>query len=150
MQLCSWLLPPYVASPAQLHPHLLPFLCQPVPELASPPLLLAGHRWRHFNLRVRALVNRQHLGWCPLDSAEMVTRTLLDVRVTCGNILELVFRPLQNIPHCCLLEKSGPCLSPSVADHPLSQMSLIAYRLPRICKRYSSELRVRPSMCKGW
>ena len=29
------------------------------------------------------------------------------------------FRPLSNIPHCCLPEESGPCLSPSVADHPL-------------------------------
>src|SRR3954465_14879114 len=28
-------------------------------------------------------------------------------------------RPLSNIPHCCLPEESGPCLSPSVADHPL-------------------------------
>ena len=29
------------------------------------------------------------------------------------------FRPLRNIPHCCLPQESGPCLSPSVADHPL-------------------------------
>ena len=29
-------------------------------------------------------------------------------------------RPLSNIPHCCLPEEAGPCLSPSVADHPLS------------------------------
>ena len=28
-------------------------------------------------------------------------------------------RPLSNIPHCCLPSESGPCLSPSVADHPL-------------------------------
>ncbi len=27
--------------------------------------------------------------------------------------------PLSNIPHCCLPQESGPCLSPSVADHPL-------------------------------
>src|SRR5204862_7310693 len=27
--------------------------------------------------------------------------------------------PLSNIPHCCLPEESGPCLSPSVADRPL-------------------------------
>ncbi len=27
--------------------------------------------------------------------------------------------PLRNIPHCCLPQESGPCLSPSVADHPL-------------------------------
>ena len=29
------------------------------------------------------------------------------------------FPPLSNIPYCCLPEESGPCLSPSVADHPL-------------------------------
>ena len=28
-------------------------------------------------------------------------------------------RPLSKIPHCCLPQESGPCLSPSVADHPL-------------------------------
>ncbi len=29
------------------------------------------------------------------------------------------FPPLSNIPHCCLPQESGPCLSSSVADHPL-------------------------------
>ena len=29
------------------------------------------------------------------------------------------FRSLRKIPHCCLPEESGPCLSPSVADHSL-------------------------------
>ena len=29
-------------------------------------------------------------------------------------------RPLCNIPHCCLPKESGPCLSPNVADQPLS------------------------------
>ena len=29
------------------------------------------------------------------------------------------FRPLRKIPHCCLPEESGPCLSPHVAGHPL-------------------------------
>ena len=29
------------------------------------------------------------------------------------------FRPLPKIPYCCLPQESGPCLSPSVADHPL-------------------------------
>src|SRR3954447_22095656 len=29
------------------------------------------------------------------------------------------FRPLRNIPHCCLPKESGPCLSPRPADHPL-------------------------------
>src|SRR6056297_66784 len=28
-------------------------------------------------------------------------------------------RPLSKIPHCCLPWECGPCLSPSVADHPL-------------------------------
>ena len=28
-------------------------------------------------------------------------------------------RPLRKIPHCCLPEESGPCLSPNVADHSL-------------------------------
>lgn len=28
------------------------------------------------------------------------------------------FRPLSKIPHCCPPLESGPCLSPSVADHP--------------------------------
>ena len=28
------------------------------------------------------------------------------------------FRPLSKIPHCCPPWESGPCLSPSVADHP--------------------------------
>ena len=29
------------------------------------------------------------------------------------------FRPLQKIPHCCLPQESGPCLSSSVSDRPL-------------------------------
>ena len=29
------------------------------------------------------------------------------------------FPPLCNIPHCCLPQESGPCLSPNVAVHPL-------------------------------
>ena len=29
------------------------------------------------------------------------------------------FRPLRKIPHCCLPQESGPCLSSSVTDHPL-------------------------------
>src|SRR3977135_3429326 len=28
-------------------------------------------------------------------------------------------RPLSNIPHFCLPQEVGPCLSPNVADHPL-------------------------------
>src|SRR5207253_4364385 len=30
------------------------------------------------------------------------------------------FRPLRNIPHCCLPQESGPCLSPSVAGRALT------------------------------
>ena len=33
------------------------------------------------------------------------------------------FRPLSKIPHCCRSKASGPCLSPSVADHPLRPAS---------------------------
>ena len=29
------------------------------------------------------------------------------------------FPPLRNIPHCCLPQESGPCLSSSVSVHPL-------------------------------
>ena len=29
------------------------------------------------------------------------------------------FRPLRKIPHCCLPQESGPCLSSSVSDRPL-------------------------------
>ena len=29
------------------------------------------------------------------------------------------FPPLRKIPHCCLPQESGPCVSSSVADHPL-------------------------------
>ena len=31
--------------------------------------------------------------------------------------------PLRNIPHCCLPQESGPCLSPGVAGHPLRPAS---------------------------
>ena len=34
-------------------------------------------------------------------------------------LLRQAFRPLRKIPHCCLPQESGPCLSPSVADHSL-------------------------------
>src|SRR4029077_6918409 len=32
-------------------------------------------------------------------------------------------RPLRTIPHCCLPEESGPCLSPRVAVRPLRPLS---------------------------
>ena len=34
-----------------------------------------------------------------------------------------VFRPLPNIPYCCLPQESGPCLSTSVGDRPLRSPS---------------------------
>ena len=34
-----------------------------------------------------------------------------------------VFRPLTNIPYCCLPQESGPCLSTSVGDRPLRSPS---------------------------
>jgi hypothetical protein len=46
------------------------------------------------------------------------------------------FRPLSKIPHCCRSKASGPCLSPSVADHPLKPAKdlglgrLLPYQLP--------------------
>ena len=32
-------------------------------------------------------------------------------------------RPLRKIPHCCLPQESGPCLSSSVTDHPLKPVT---------------------------
>jgi hypothetical protein len=46
------------------------------------------------------------------------------------------FRPLSKIPHCCRSKASGPCLSPSVADHPLRSAKdlrlgeLLSHQLP--------------------
>jgi hypothetical protein len=45
-------------------------------------------------------------------------------------------RPLSKIPHCCRSKASGPCLSPSVADHSLKSAKdlwlgrLLPYQLP--------------------
>ncbi len=50
----------------------------------------------------------------PLDSA-LRPEGLLHTR----GVAASGFPPLRNIPHCCLPQESGPCLSPSVADHPL-------------------------------
>ena len=52
------------------------------------------------------------------------------------------FPPLSNIPHCCLLMESGPCLSPSVADHPLRSTKdlrlgrLLPHQLPNPTKAH--------------
>ena len=43
------------------------------------------------------------------------TRVLLPPR----DIAPSGFRPLRKIPHCCLPEESGPCLSPNVAGRSL-------------------------------
>ena len=46
------------------------------------------------------------------------------------------FRPLSKIPHCCRPKVSGPCLSPSVVDHPLESTKdlrlgeLLPHQLP--------------------
>ena len=48
------------------------------------------------------------------------------------------FRPLSKIPHCCRSKASGPCLSPSVADHPLRSAKdlrlgeLLSHQLPNL------------------
>ena len=53
------------------------------------------------------------------------------------------FRPLRKIPHCCLPKESGPCLSPSVADHPLRPAKdlrlgkQLPYQLPNLAKVHS-------------
>ena len=51
-------------------------------------------------------------------------------------------RPLSKIPHCCRSKASGPCLSPSVADHPLRSAKdlwlgrLLLYQLPNLPQAY--------------
>ena len=50
-----------------------------------------------------------------LDERALRPNSLLHSRDIAGS----GFRPLSKIPHCCLPKESGPCLSPSVADHPL-------------------------------
>src|SRR5690606_30535108 len=49
------------------------------------------------------------------DKSALQPEGLLHTRGIAGSGLP----PLSNIPHCCLPSESGPCLSPSVADHPL-------------------------------
>ena len=52
------------------------------------------------------------------------------------------FRPLSNIPHCWLTIEPGPCLSSSVADHPLRPAKdrrlgrLIPYQLPNLTQAH--------------
>ena len=52
------------------------------------------------------------------------------------------FRPLSNIPHCCLPRESGPFLSPSVAGRPLRPTKdlrlgrLLPYQLPNLAQAY--------------
>ena len=56
------------------------------------------------------------------------------------------FRPLSKIPHCCLPRESGPCLSPSVADHPLRPAKdrrlgeLLPHQLPILTKAYPTTI----------
>lgn len=53
------------------------------------------------------------------------------------------FRLLSNIPHCWPQMKPGPCLSPSVVDHPLRPTKdrrlgkLLTYQLPNLPQVHS-------------
>ena len=59
------------------------------------------------------------------------------------------FRPLCNIPHCCLPQESGPCLSPNVADQPLSPAT--DRRLGRpLPHQLPNQTRVHPSAINLW
>ena len=62
----------------------------------------------------RGLFVRYRLLLVP-DKRSLQPESLLPSRGVAGSGL----RPLPNIPHCCLPEESGPCLSSSVAGHPL-------------------------------
>src|SRR5690554_835052 len=59
-------------------------------------------------------VKPNNVGVLPSDSA-LRPEGLLHTR----GVAASGFRPLRKIPHCCLPQESGPCLSPSVADRPL-------------------------------
>ena len=50
------------------------------------------------------------------EKRSLQPESLLPSRGVAGSGL----RPLPNIPHCCLPQESGPCLSPNVAGQPLS------------------------------
>ena len=63
----------------------------------------------------RGLFARYRLLLVP-DKRSLQPESLLPSRGVAGSGL----RPLPNIPHCCLPYESGPCLSSSVADQPLS------------------------------
>ena len=53
------------------------------------------------------------------------------------------FPPLCNIPHCCLPQESGPCLSPSVAVHPLRPATDRCLGRPLPCQ-LTNQTRVHP------
>ena len=53
------------------------------------------------------------------------------------------FPPLCNIPHCCLPQESGPCLSPSVAGHPLRSATDRRFGGP-LPRQLANQTRVHP------
>src|SRR5215467_8564577 len=65
------------------------------------------------------------------------------------------FRPLRKIPYCCLPWESGPCLSPSVADHPLRPATdhrlgrPLPHQLPNPTRAPPSAINLSPSSRRG-
>ena len=51
-------------------------------------------------------------------STKELYKRMLNTLLHSRDIAGSGFRPLSKIPHCCPPWESGPCLSPSVADHP--------------------------------
>ena len=59
------------------------------------------------------------------------------------------FRPLCNIPHCCLPEESGPCLSSNVAVHPLRPATDRRFGEP-LPHQLANQTRAHPSPINLW
>ena len=59
------------------------------------------------------------------------------------------FLPLSNIPHCCLPEESGPCLSPSVGGLPLGTPRHHRHGGP-LPRRPANATRANPAPPKLW
>ena len=66
------------------------------------------------------------------------------------------FPPLRNIPHCCLPQESGPCLSPSVADHPLRPANHLwlgeplPHQLPNDTRAHPSAINLSRPAPRSW
>ena len=59
------------------------------------------------------------------------------------------FPPLCKIPHCCLPQEFGPCLSPNVADHPLK--SAIDHSLGRpLPHQQTNQVQAHPMVHKAF